>query len=741
MKNPTLLGLLPLLASALAAQANTVNGLDGRLAVVDNLDYYGRRGAAFPNGEAGMAMLNEMCNPGSVVIPWQAAMQPNHPKFGFLIVRESNGRMEQISDRSYCKHAFVSTNYSGPCGTCQNPGTGSVMGINCADTYGSGNNADRNWLGPADEIDPWLGTWNPVGSYFDRGDPDVGPPGNNNGARSPSYSGPDEVKNRVTVKEQDLLVPGANYFYGIHLVHQGESVSNRGDNLASRGFTPSGSASGWTFANNQVGQVWGSILQHWQGAMLDSGGNGTDDGRFFVAVKATSLGGGQFHYEYAVHNVDNSRGGASFRVPVDPSAVVTNFSFGDIDDNALNNWVGARVGNEVVFTAPAGNPLNWNTIYNFGFDCNVAPGGGLVVLDEARVGPGALSVSVLSQIPGGVPVASVSSVGTPCATCASSFYEQWGSSGFDLANTGMTMTLTNGSYAVGTATATYVAPSASAQNLGLGDDDEANVTLPFVMAYPGGSTNRLTVCSNGFVSPGTSNGTDWDPSASALLGGAPRWVPMWHDLTPAGAGNVYVDSSAAGVRITWLNVMNFSGTGPSTFQMQFLPNGTVHVLWRNIVVDGNGYLVGWSRGGNAVDPGPRDISATLGQGWTLCTSDYRGLQLAAAPRPVVGSTIQFSTSNIPAGSAFVALLLSPHQMLPPIDLTSAGMPGCFRHVGTDATHLQLAPASVFQQALTIPNTTVLSGVTVVGQSFSYSPPLTPSGVIASNGVVMLLGQI
>ena len=106
------------LAASLTAQANVVPGLDGRLTLVDDLTYYGRRGPAHPNGEIGMAMLNEMCNPGTVQIPWQAAMQPNHPKFGFLIVRVAGDRIEQISDRSFCKHAFTSTNYSGPCGSC-----------------------------------------------------------------------------------------------------------------------------------------------------------------------------------------------------------------------------------------------------------------------------------------------------------------------------------------------------------------------------------------------------------------------------------------------------------------------------------------------------------------------------------------------------------------------------------------------------------------------------------------------
>jgi len=39
-----------------------------------------------------------------------------------------------------------------------------------------------------------------------------------------------------------------------------------------------------------------------------------------------------------------------------------------------------------VFTAPATNPLNWNTIYNFGFDANFAPGNTVCQIDEARLG-------------------------------------------------------------------------------------------------------------------------------------------------------------------------------------------------------------------------------------------------------------------------------------------------------------------------------------------------------------------
>jgi hypothetical protein len=201
-----------------------------------------------------------------VNIPWSAAMAANHPKFGFLICRVSGDRIVQINDYSFCKHAFTSTNSNGACGTCVNPGTGSLMGINCSDTYGAGNNGDRNWLGPATELDPWLGTWNPIGSYFDRGDPAVTGAAATDGVKSLVTSGFDVVKNRVTVKESDLTVAGASYFYGIHLMHEGEAAANRGDNLASRGFTPAWGGTSWTFSNNSVAQVWGSILQHWSGS-------------------------------------------------------------------------------------------------------------------------------------------------------------------------------------------------------------------------------------------------------------------------------------------------------------------------------------------------------------------------------------------------------------------------------------------------------------------------------------------
>ncbi len=742
MKRIALLSFAAALASDLVAQSNTVVGLDGRISVIDDLFYWGRRGAAYPNGEVGVSMLNEMCNPGTVNIPWQVAMSSNHPKFGFLIVRVNGGKIEQINDWSYCKHAFTSTNFNGACGACQDPGTGQLMGVHCSDTYGSGNNGDRYWLGPPAEIDPWLGTWAPVGSYFDRGDPAVVGAAAIDGNRSLSnamVNAFDAVKNRVTVKEQDLLTPGASYFYGIQLIHQGEVSTNRGDNLASRGFSPNGPGGNWSFGNNAATQSYGSILTRWPGAQVDAGQNGNDDGRFFVGCVVTPLGGGNYHYEYAVHNVDNNRGGATFRLPIDAGATASNFTFGDIDSNPLNDWLGARVGNEVVFTASPTNPLNWNTIYNFGFDANFAPGAGLSTLDEARVGPGALTVSVPTKVPSGSTFAQWNATGTGCggSNCQSSFYEFFGPSGFDLANSQWALTYSGGNYTLGAGTGTYVAPAGSSPVMS--DDTEVSVAIPFSLPYPGGTTSTLWICSNGFVSP-TSNGAAYDPSASSFLSGASRWAALWHDLNPA-TGQVRVDASAAVVRISFVGVPNYSGGGTATFQFQFFPNGNVNVIYQAVTSAGNDYLTGYTRGGGVSDPGSWDISANLAGGLALCAGPTPDLALTLSARPVMGTTINFNTSNIPAGSALGISILSLTQYTPGIDLTALGMPTCTLYAGLDALYTFATPGASASFPWLVPNVPGASGTVIMNQSAVLKVGINPFGFITSNAAQMVLGVL
>ncbi|MBK8099383.1 MAG: hypothetical protein IPK26_19925 [Planctomycetes bacterium] len=392
------------LTSSVLAQIGTIPGLDGRVTDSTNPTQFGRRGPAYPNGEVGMSYSYTLCNPGSVPIPWNAPMNPFHPMFAFMVVRESNGRLEQITHNgtTYVKHGFGAANAPSTCGgTCQSTGTG--LRVNCTDTYGAGTNADRFWLGPASEIDPWTGIWQPIGSYFDRGDPDIGAPRNSDGVRDLSQtqvSAFDGAKNRVTLREQDLLVPG-RLFYCMHIVLRSEDGDLHFDNVGHRQMTATWSGSGWGFANTGVPFTNGSVLNQWAGANVQAGRNGEDDGHFVVAAKVTGPVGGMYHYEYAVQNFDNARGGATFRVPVCPSATLANFGFRDPDGDPLNDWTASRVGSELVFAAPANAALDWNTIFNFWFDCGAAPAAGAVGIDQARLGAGALTVSVNSTIPTG----------------------------------------------------------------------------------------------------------------------------------------------------------------------------------------------------------------------------------------------------------------------------------------------------------------------------------------------------
>lgn len=394
--------LLAVVVPGLAAQSNGVSGLNARLLTVDGLQSNGRLGT-YPNGRNGLSAGIDVCNAGTVPIDWFAPMNARHPFYGFIICREVNGRFEQISDRSYLKHGFYALN-DNLCAPCTFSGS-TRLGPKCSDTYDASLNADRYFLGPPREVDPWLAAWNPVGSHFDRGEPEVNPPQNTDGNRSLTQTmvnAMDPVRHRLEVNDADLAVANARYYYGAHVVVVGELDAVRDDDLISRRTTPTWSGSRWNFADQST-PVHGTILQHWAGATIGSASNGGDDGRFYVAVVVTGPDArGRWHYEYAVHNRDNSRAAAALRIPTCTSARVFNAAAHDIDADPSNDWGDVFGGGELTFVAGANNPLEWNTIYNFSFDSDAAPVAGQVFLDQARPGAGAASVAVNTQVPGTV---------------------------------------------------------------------------------------------------------------------------------------------------------------------------------------------------------------------------------------------------------------------------------------------------------------------------------------------------
>jgi hypothetical protein len=410
IKYPLVPSLLLALAAtdSLLAQSNTVPGLDLKLETASTISRF-RRTGSFPTGVQAIGIRTTCCNPGTVPVPFQAAMNPGHGFIHYIVARESDGRFVQISNYAWIKHTFGSNNDPGVCGPCANVPTNSFVEVGCSDTYLASQAVDHFNLGPPDELDPWLGTWNPICSYFDVGNPPVAPAQQCDGIRSLTQTQANVLNQGIgltmRVYDDALNVANANFWYQAGYLVPGELETLRGDNIASRGFTAVWSASAlqWTLTDLS-NYVYGSILQRWSGSSLASNTNGTDDGRYFVAVKVTGPTNGLYHYEYAVHNRDNKRGMGAFRVPICLGAQALNFGFHDVDRDPLTDWTAAKVGTEVVFQTGTitPNPLKWNSIYNFWFDSDAAPLGGTVVLDQYAVGPGALTVNVASTTPSGV---------------------------------------------------------------------------------------------------------------------------------------------------------------------------------------------------------------------------------------------------------------------------------------------------------------------------------------------------
>ena len=421
------------------AQSNAISGLDVSMGILGGLQVYGH-GGTYPTGYTAMAMSTTSCNLGIVDVPWQQPMQSNHPTIAFMAVRELNGRFEQISDRSFVKHGFYALS-NNQCTPCQHPSNGTFLGVGCSDTYGTGNNSDRYYLGPPAEIDPWLGMWTPACSYFDAGDPAVGGAAACDGNRSLTnamVSAMPFQKNRVVMQDADLGLAGATYYYQGQYVVRAEPEANRSNNLASCKMNVSWTGSSWSIT--QTGsQLQGTVLQRWTGSTLSSNTNALDDGRVYVAVKVTGPTAGQFHYEYAFHNRDNLRGVGAIRIPAATAATITNIGFSDIDALVGNDWTVTRTANELSFTTPD-NPLVWNTIYNVWFDTDTAPTTEDLTLDAFAAGGGANSFTVSSSAPKGgqvcnfamstycspkinslgcVPI--ISGSGTPSASASSGF--------------------------------------------------------------------------------------------------------------------------------------------------------------------------------------------------------------------------------------------------------------------------------------------------------------------------------
>ncbi|HEU4417956.1 MAG TPA: discoidin domain-containing protein, partial [Planctomycetota bacterium] len=213
-------------------------------------------------------------------------------------------------------------------------------------------------------------------------------------------------------------------------------------------------------------------------------------------------------------------------------------------------------------------------------------------------------------------VASNTVLGQGCIRSFTSFYEMFTTSAsFDLMNSGLSLFMLPQGYLVTPLTTSYVPPSGGATTLTLTDNSQVAVALSSTFPYYGGSTSSLMVCSNGFVSVATGNGTGATPAVTTMLNASQTAWWAWHNYNPAAVGGGQVKFEQVGpiAYITWDGVYDAGLTTPNTLQFQFdTGSGSVHIVFGAMSGLGNGHLVGYSPGGAAsIDPGSTDLSAAL----------------------------------------------------------------------------------------------------------------------------------
>ena len=375
-----------------------------------------------------------------------------------------------------------------------------------------------------------------------------------------------------------------------------------------------------------------------------------------------------------------------------------------------------------------------------------------------RIFNGALTYTL-----GGTPItfAQRESYGKGCYSRYRSFYEFWPSSvSVDLSNTSMLLTYNagNNTYSATAGTTPVLAPVSA--NLAMLDDENRVIPLangqPIIypgVGGPGLALTQVEMCSNGYINlNGTNPVGTGNPTVAAFLGGTPI-IGNWHDMDPSVApGSTHYDFDVASSThvFTWLNCNDATiAASPNTFQMAFFANGNVELRWGVMSQAGGGgwpTLVGFSPGLPSLDPTSRDISLSLP--FSTDSTDQNALALAGDVNPVIGSTVNLTTSNqtgLNLGLTFVCLAdLAPFSPVG-LDLAVIQAPGCVANVdinqgvGNVISNLGL-PGLSMTVGFPIPNQVSIVGGSFFCQSVWLDTTQNAGGLITSNALRLRVGS-
>ena len=368
-------------APVLAQTDNVCDEGESPDVIVGNITGRVRHGSI--GGITAFSVGTTSCNVGDCWLKWIAST-PEHPVIGQNMYRLKSGRFEQIG-QSWLKHGYTALQQTYCSTGCLPSGTGARLGVLCSDPYSATLNGTQTRLGPKFEVDAYAGEF-----------PFPPTDGDETG---------DAIYKRLQVHDVDLnpaLNAGATYFVEAQYVTNDDAKAGNGaNNVSYRPITISGTA---TFDITLVGStVQGQpAIEAWRAA--DAAVTLTlaqvpGEGRYRVGSRATDLGNGQWHYEYAVHNLDSHQSASSFSVPLPPGATLTNIGFHDVDYHSGEPYSGtdwnATIGGNPptvawstspYFLNPNANALRWGTLYNFRFDADVAPATTSVTIGLFRPG-------------------------------------------------------------------------------------------------------------------------------------------------------------------------------------------------------------------------------------------------------------------------------------------------------------------------------------------------------------------
>jgi predicted outer membrane repeat protein len=342
-------------------------------------------------------------------------------------------------------------------------------------------------------------------------------------------------------------------------------------------------------------------------------------------------------------------------------------------------------------------------------------------------------------------VATVQSQGDGCVGSFTSFYELMTPVANDLAGTQINALNTGSGYVVSTQASTInpVGSLGAAMPGPVGDDVSLAV-----------GTLGITVYSNGMMSFGAGNSTNWVPDVAVMLANPATALYAWTDLSPniVGSGQISYEESGTQYQVTWDGVWAFGTTDPSTIQMRGdTATGDFTIACGALHTTGpEDFLFGYSVAGPSADPGPTDLSSLTG-GSVLVTAatDNLPLTLTGVGRPVQGAAatnFDVTTSNIDANAIFHVGTIGLTRPGTPLSAVGFGPGDCFLNASVDvlvgATVVFGGPSTLTWTALPLP----AAPPSFVGFEFNVQAAtldlsiLSPAGR-SSNGLKCVVGDI